>query len=195
MNLFTAPKRSKGVLRYIDEVITHTAETARKTKQTNQRSRQESKMISFQRKPLNTESSIELCLDSSITRVVVRRLRRLRRRSTREKSTRRSRAFPSLSLTRFTSLIVTEIRWYGQVCLIIGFARATGGREISFIRLAFRRRGTGPRASLTVRRVSRVARALAPVPRDARSIACVIARRWFISARPSAARVMSGTRQ
>ena len=120
MNLFTAPKRSKGVLRYIDEVITHTAETARKTKQTNQRSRQESKMISFQRKPLNTESSIELCLDSSITRVVVRRLRRLRRRSTREKSIRRSRAFPSLSLTRFTSLIVTEIRWYGQVCFLIG---------------------------------------------------------------------------
>ena len=149
-------------------------------------------MISFQRKPLNTESSIELCLDSSITRVVVRRLRRLRRRSTREKSTRRSRAFPSLSLTRFTSLIVTEIRWYGQVCLIIGFARAPGGRAFSFIRLAFRRRGTGPRASLTVRRVSRVARARAPVPRDARSIVRAIARRWFMSARPSAARAMKG---
>ena len=116
-------------------------------------------MISFQRKPLNTESSIELCLDSSITRVVVRRLRRLRRRSTREKSTRRSRAFPSLSLTRFTSLIVTEIRWYGQVCLIIGFARATGGRAFSFIRLAFRRRGTGPRASLALSRPSRETRA------------------------------------
>ena len=110
----------------------------------------------------------------------------------REKSTRRSRAFPSLSLTRFTSLIVTEIRWYGQVCLIIGFARAPGGRAFSFIRLAFRRRGTGPRASLTVRRVSRVARARAPVPRDARSIVRAIARRWFMSARPSAARAMKG---
>ena len=89
-------------------------------------------------------------------------------------------------------MIVTEIRWYGQVCLIIGFARATGGRAFSFIRLAFRRRGTGPRASLTVRRVSRVARALAPVPRDARSIVRAIARRWFMSARPSAARAMKG---
>jgi hypothetical protein len=30
VNLFTAPKRSKGVLRYINEVITHVAEPARK---------------------------------------------------------------------------------------------------------------------------------------------------------------------